>query len=117
MWQSSQGSGVALTMMASIPRGCHQVVKTRDAMNHLILGKGWSTSSWCPPTVDHPSILLLPANFGPRAIFVGYATEWLQNSPWCDPCSVCHVFDNDMCQITFASYCNLRADLREFLLL
>ena len=107
---------MARTLLASIPSGSYEIVNLRNVVSDGLIGPGWSNRSWVLPTVAHPGELLSHQIFGPRVIFVGHAIGWLQNTPWVNPCALCPVYDHNDMQLTFRTYCDMRADLCEFLL-
>ena len=53
--------------------------------------------------------------YGPRVIFVWEAIQWLQCTPWVNPCDILPIPDPKVGQLDFMKYCELRADLEEFI--
>ena len=103
------------TLLASIPSGCEKIVSLRQSMQQIMIGEGWTNHSWVIPTISHPDDLLNPEIYGPRVIFVGKAIQWLQCTPWVNPCDISPIRHPQVGQPCFLKYCELRADLDELI--
>ena len=66
--------------------GQPKIIDPRQVMHDLMIGQGWSNNSWVIPIVEHPENIIDPDIVGSRIICVGKGREWLQNSPWVNPC-------------------------------
>ena len=84
-------------------------------MRDVMLGEGWTNHPWVIPTISHPNDPLDHEIYGPRVIYVGKPIEWLQCTPWVNPCDIAHIRDPQAGRLTFERYCELRADKEEFL--
>ena len=80
-----------------------------------MIGEGRSNHSGVIPTIGHPKDLLNPEIYGPRVIFVGKAIQWLQCTPWVNPCDISPIRHPQVGQLCFIKYCELRADLDELI--
>ena len=89
-----------------MPSGQPKIIDLRQDMRNLMIGKGWSNNSWVLPIVEHPEDILDPNICGSRVIYVGKGQEWLQNSPWVNPCDNEPILDPHGGVLTFAKYCS-----------
>ena len=115
LWNSWQGSQVALTLLASIPHGGAEIVKARTSVQSELIAPPWGykhkITSPLTSRMTHVSVGGGKGTFGfpAESIYIGKPVGAVQATPWTDPTLF-------ISGVNFWDYCNARADVGSWLL-